>query len=152
MKRLLSFTLALALTAIATAASAQVTLNSVRVAAKDAETLSQFYQAAFGLRETNRLAMQNGVELFLNFGDSVEAAKANRSPQIVIMQTAAGPGSDDVMHVIFTVSDAAATARAVRAAGGTVEREPAAFGNTGMMIGFVVDPEGNHIELIQPAR
>jgi hypothetical protein len=25
------------------------------------------------------------------------------------------------------------------------------YGNSGMMIGFVVDPEGNHIELIQPA-
>jgi predicted enzyme related to lactoylglutathione lyase len=151
MKRRLPLTLAIFLTALTSAASADVSLNSVRVAAKDAETLSKFYQTAFGLKETNRLTMQNGVELFLNFGDTVAAAQANSSPQIVIMQTANGPGSDDVMHIILTVSDAAATASAVRAAGGTIEREPAAFGNTGMMIGFAVDPEGNHIEMIQPA-
>lgn len=152
MNRLASFALA-AGTALALAmpSYAQVTLNSVRVAAKDAEALGEFYEAAFGLKETNRLAFQNGVELFLNFGESIEAARANSSPGIVIMQTPDGPGDDAVMHVILTVSDAAATARAAKAAGGTIEREPAAFGNTGMMIGFVVDPEGNHIELIQPA-
>jgi predicted enzyme related to lactoylglutathione lyase len=37
------------------------------------------------------------------------------------------------------------------AAGGTVEREPTPYGDSDMMIGFVIDPEGNHIELIQPA-
>ncbi|MGD8341858.1 MAG: VOC family protein [Gammaproteobacteria bacterium] len=136
---------------IAAAAQADVSLNSVRVAAKDAESLGRFYQSAFGLKETNRLSLQNGVELFLNFGESVEAARANSSPQVVIMQTEQGPGNDDLMHVIFTVSDAVATAAAVRTAGGTVEREPMPYGNSGMMIGFVVDPEGNHIELIQPA-
>jgi lactoylglutathione lyase len=145
----LSTFLALALVSVS---HAQVSLNSVRVVAKDAEALGQFYAAAFGLKETNRLTLpDNGVELFLNFGDSAEAARANSSPSVVIMQTREGPGADAVMHVIFTVSDAAATARAVKAAGGTVEREPTPFGNTGIVIGFVIDPEGNHIELIQPA-
>lgn len=137
--------------ALVTVSHAEVTLNSVRVVAKDAEALGRFYQEAFGLKETNRLSLQNGVELFLNFGETVEAARANSSPRIVIMQTPDGPGDDAVMHVIFTVSDAAATARAVTAAGGTIDREPTPYGNSGMMIGFVVDPEGNHIELIQPA-
>jgi len=152
MNRLYRFTLAASMaTGLLTTSSAEITLNSVRVVAKDAEGLGKFYESAFGLRETNRLELQNGVELFLNFGDSVEAARANTSPQVVIMQTADGPGDDATMHVIFTVSDAVGTARAVAAAGGTVEREPTPYGNTGMMIGFVIDPEGNHIELIQPA-
>jgi len=135
-----------AVTALAAgAAQGGVTLNSVRVAAKNAEALGKFYSAAFGLKETNRLTIGNGVELFLNFGD-------NSSPQVVIMQTAEGPAGDPVMHVIFTVTDAAATAAAAKAAGGTVIREPAQFGTTGIVIGFVGDPEGNRIELIQPAR
>ena len=142
-----------AVTALAAgAAQGGVTLNSVRVAAKNAEALGKFYSAAFGLKETNRLTIGNGVELFLNFGDTVEAARANSSPQVVIMQTAEGPAGDPVMHVIFTVTDAAATAAAAKAAGGTVIREPAQFGTTGIVIGFVGDPEGNRIELIQPAR
>jgi len=139
------------LLALAGAAWGQVSLNSVRVVAKDAETLGKFYSAAFGLKETNRLQIANGVEIFLNFGASAESARANTSPQVVIMQDPAGPGDDTTMHVIFTVADAASTARAVETAGGSIVREPAAFGNSGMMIGFVADPEGNRIELIQPA-
>jgi len=129
----------------------QVSLNSVRVVGKDAEALGKFYSTAFGLKETNRLQIGNGVEIFLNFGNSAEAARANTSPQVVIMQDPAGPGDDTTMHVIFTVADAVSTARAVASAGGSIVREPAPFGNSGMMIGFVADPEGNHIELIQPA-
>ena len=54
--------------------------------------------------------------------------------------------------VIFTVTDAAATAAAAKAAGGTVTREPSQYGTSGIFIAFVADPEGNLIELIQPAR
>ena len=79
---------------------------------------TQFYAAAFGLKETNRLQTQGGPELFLNFGDTVDAARAN-------------------------------SAAAAKAAGGTVEREATQFGTTGIYIAFVVDPESNHIELIQ---
>jgi len=150
MRKLIPF--ALAALAATAAARADVTLNSVRVVAKDAEALGKFYAAAFGLKETNRLTIGNGVELFLNFGATVEAARANTSAQVVIMQSPEGPAGDPVMHVIFTVTDAAATAAAAKAAGGTVVREPSPFGNTGIVIGFVADPEGNRIELIQPAR
>jgi len=152
MKRLKSFALAAGFAlAMVTTSHGEVTLNSVRVVAKDAEALGKFYADAFGLKEVNRLQLQNGVELFLNFGDTVAAAQANSNAQVVIMQTEDGPGDDTTMHVIFTVSDAVATARAAQSAGGTIEREPFAYGDSGMMIGFLIDPEGNHIELIQPA-
>lgn len=152
MNKLKGFALAAGMLLAPVAATyAQVTLNSVRVVGKDAEALSRFYADAFGLRETNRLEFPDGVEIFLNFGDSAEAARANDAPSVVIMQDSDGPGDDTTMHVIFTVSDAVATARAVEAAGGSIDREPMPFGNSGMMIGFVVDPEGNHIELIQQA-
>ena len=141
-----------ALLCLITAANAQVSLNSVRVVARDPEALGRFYSSAFGLKETNRLQLANNqVEIFLNFGDTAEAARANDSPRVVIMQDPNGPGDDTTMHVIFTVADAVATARAVESAGGSIDREPTPYGNSGMMIGFVIDPEGNHIELIQPA-
>jgi predicted enzyme related to lactoylglutathione lyase len=148
----LRLSLAIAVAFVAAAAQAQVSLNSVRVLAKDAEALGKFYAAAFGLKETNRLQTQTGPELFLNFCATADAARANESPAIVVMQTPEGPAGDAVMHVIFTVTDAAATAAAAKAAGGTVTREASQYGNTGIFIAFVVDPEGNHIELIQPAR
>ena len=52
--------------------------------------------------------------------------------------------------MILNVTDMAATVAAAKAAGGTVEGEPRPFGNTGIVIGFAVDPAGNRIELIQP--
>jgi hypothetical protein len=57
MTRLIGWVLAasVALTLSATI-RAEVALNSVRVVAKDAEALGKFYAAAFGLKETNRLA------------------------------------------------------------------------------------------------
>ena len=40
---------------LASVAHAQVTLNSVRVGAKDTAALAKFYQAAFGMQEVNRI-------------------------------------------------------------------------------------------------
>src|SRR6266571_4806198 len=59
----------------ASAAPAQVTLNSVRVAAKDTVALAKFYQAAFGMQEVNRIDVAGGPEIFVNFGATVDAAK-----------------------------------------------------------------------------
>jgi hypothetical protein len=33
-----------------------------------------------------------------------------------------------------------------------MDGEPRPFGNTGIVIGFAVDPAGNRIELIQPRK
>ncbi len=133
---------------LAGASYAGVTLNSARIAGKDAVALGKFYETAFGLKEVNRLTFPGGVEIFLNFGDNADGAKANAAAQVVIMQ--GDPAAKDtVAHLIFNVTDAAATAAAVKAAGGTMDREPMPFGNTGLVIGFAVDPAGNRIELIQ---
>ena len=129
-------------------AHAGVTLNSARVVGDDPIALGKFYEAAFGLKEVNRLTFPTGVELFLNFGDSVDAAKANGGAQVVIMQSKPR-AQDDIAHLIFNVTDAAATAAAVKAAGGTMAGDPKPFGNTGVIIGIAIDPAGNHIELIQ---
>jgi predicted enzyme related to lactoylglutathione lyase len=140
--------------AIAQAALAGVTLNSARVGGGDVAALGKFYEAAFGLKEVNRLTFPGGMELFLNFGDSVDAAKANKSAQVVIMHSDPTGAKDPVPHLIFDVTDVAAVATAVKAAGGTMDGDPKPFGNTGLVIGFAVDPAGNRIELIQrpPAK
>lgn len=132
------------------AAEANVTLNAARVGGEDAAALAKFYESAFGLHEVNRLEFPGMLEIMLNFGDSAEAAKANKSAQVVIMHRASDATKDPVPHLIFNVTDIAATAAAVKAAGGTMDGEPKPFGKSGMVIGFAVDPAGNRIELIQP--
>jgi predicted enzyme related to lactoylglutathione lyase len=147
-----SFTTAIAMSAallLAGAAEAQVTLNSVRVGAKDTVALAKFYQDAFGMRETNRLQGGGGPEVFVNFGTTVEAAKANKSEPIVIMHRDSDDIKDPIPHIILNVKDMAATVAAIKAAGGSMTGDPRPFGNTGIVIGIAIDPAGNRIELIQ---
>jgi predicted enzyme related to lactoylglutathione lyase len=150
MKRIGIATLALCgVLAITAAARADVTLNSVRIGAINTETLAKFYQAAFGMQETNRLAAGASPEIFLNFGATVDAAKANKSLQLVIMHRDSDATPDPVPHIIFNVTDMTATVAAIKAAGGSMTGDPRPFGNSGMVIGIAIDPVGNRIELIQ---
>ena len=130
-------------------ASAQVALDSVRIAAKDTVALAKFYQAAFGMQEVNRIENPGGTEVFVNFGDTVEAAKANKSPLMILFHRDTDDVNDPIPHVIFVVKDMAKTVAAVKAAGGKMTGEPRPFKGTGTILGFAVDPVGNRIELIQ---
>jgi predicted enzyme related to lactoylglutathione lyase len=134
---------------LASAAHAQVTLNSVRIGAKDTVGLAKFYQTAFGMQEVNRINAAGGPEVFVNFGATVESAKANKSEPIVIMHRDSDDIKDPIAHVILNVKDMAATVASIKAAGGSMTGDPRPFGNTGVLIGIAIDPAGNRIELIQ---
>jgi catechol-2,3-dioxygenase len=69
---------------LANAAPAQVSLDSVRIEAKDTVALAKFYREAFGMQEVNRIENPGGTEVFVNFGATVEAAKANKNPQMIL--------------------------------------------------------------------
>jgi predicted enzyme related to lactoylglutathione lyase len=130
-------------------AHADVTLNSVRIGAADTVALARFYQSAFAMQEVNRIGTPGGPEIFVNFGATVDAAKANRSLPIVIMHRDSDVAKDPVAHVILNVTDMAATVAAIKVAGGSIDGEPRPFGTSGVVIGIAVDPAGNRIELIQ---
>jgi predicted enzyme related to lactoylglutathione lyase len=138
-----------ALLLVAMAAPAQVKLDSVRIGAKDSVALAKFFEAAFNMQEVNRINTPSGPEVFVNFGATVDAAKANKSEPIVIQHRDSDEVKDPIAHVIFNVKDMAATVAAVKAAGGTLAGDPRPFGNTGLVIGIAIDPAGNRLELIQ---
>ena len=78
MKRLSTTAMALSVALlIAGAAHAQASLDSVRIEAKDTIALAKFYQAVFGMQEVSRVVNPGGTEVFVNFGATVEEAKAN---------------------------------------------------------------------------
>jgi predicted enzyme related to lactoylglutathione lyase len=129
-----------------TSIHAAVTLNSARVGAADVAALEKFYETAFGMQEVQKIGNN---EVMLNFGDSVATAKANPAAQIVIMHRDSDDAKDTIAHLIFNVTDMKATAAAIVAAGGKMDRAPFVFGNTGITIGLAVDPAGNHIEMLQ---
>ena len=128
---------------------AQAALDSVRIEAKDTIALAMFCQAVFGMQEVNQVVNPGGVEIFVNFGATVEAAKANKNPVMILFHRDSDDVKDTTTHVIFSVKDMAATVAAIKAAGGTMTRDPRPFGNTGTILGFAIDPAGNRIELIQ---
>jgi predicted enzyme related to lactoylglutathione lyase len=134
---------------LARAAHAQVALDSVRIAAKDTVALAKFYHDAFGMQEVNRVENPGGTEVFVNFGATIEAAKANKNPLMILFHRDSDDLKDPTTHVIFSVKDMAATVAAIKAAGGTMTGDPRPFRNSGTVLGFAMDPAGNRIELIQ---
>jgi predicted enzyme related to lactoylglutathione lyase len=150
MKRIYTTAIAVSATLLlASVAHAQVTLNSVRIGAKDSVALAKFYQAAFGMQEVNRIDAAGGPEVFVNFGATIDSAKANKSEPIVIMHRDSDDLKDPIAHVILNVKDMAGTVAALKAAGGSMAGDPRPFGNTGVVIGIAIDPAGNRIEMIQ---
>jgi predicted enzyme related to lactoylglutathione lyase len=134
---------------LAGSAYGQVTLNSVRIGAKDTVAVAKFYQAAFGMQEVNRIDAPGGPEVFVNFGATTDAAKANKSEPIVIMHRDSDDVKDSIAHVILNVKDMTSTVSAIKAAGGSMTGDPRPFRNSGIVIGIAIDPAGNRIELIQ---
>jgi predicted enzyme related to lactoylglutathione lyase len=141
--------ISLLLLLLASAALAQVTLNSVRIGAMDTAAAAKFYQTAFGMQEVNRINAPGGPEIFVNFGATADAAKANKSEPIVIMHRDSDDTKDPIAHVILNVKDMSATVAAIKAAGGSMAGDPRPFGKTGIVIGIAIDPAGNRIEMIQ---
>jgi len=149
MTRTLRNTLTALVLVMPAAASAQVTMNSVRIGAADTVAIAKFYEAAFGMQEVNRIEVPGGPEVFVNFGATAEAAKANKGLPIVIMHRESDAVKDPIAHVILNVTNMNATVTAIKAAGGSMDGEPRPFRNTGVVIGIATDPAGNRIELIQ---
>jgi predicted enzyme related to lactoylglutathione lyase len=149
MKHILHKTITALVLLAPASASAQVTLNSVRIGAADTVATAKFYQAAFGMQEVNRIDVPGGPEIFVNVGATADAAKANKGLPIVIMHRESDAAKDPIAHVIFNVTNMNATVAAVKAAGGSTDGDPRPFRNTGIVIGIATDPAGNRIELIQ---
>ena len=156
MKSILKAAALMAVAGLALPAMADVSLNGVRVGAKDVAAVAKFYQAAFGMQEVQRIQNPQMLEVMLNFGATPEAAKATRAARdgadIVLMSRPSDDVKDDMPHVVLNVTDMAATVKALKAAGGKMERDPFEFGKSGIFIGMAIDPAGNHIELIQQPK
>jgi predicted enzyme related to lactoylglutathione lyase len=149
MKRIYATVIAFAAALLfAGSADAQAALNAVRVCAQDPVALAKFYEAAFGMSETLRLDSPQGSEIILNFGATVDAAKANKNTPIVISHHDSDNPKDPTAHLIFNVVDINATVAAIKAAGGTIESQPRDIGYKGYVIGVAVDPIGNRLEIL----
>jgi predicted enzyme related to lactoylglutathione lyase len=130
-------------------AQAEVTVMAVRLGANDVVKLAKFYEAAFGLKEIDRVGNPT-TEIIMRYGATVAEAKAGASPEFLLLKREGTAAKDPMHHAIFRVSDIKASVAAAKAAGATVEREMTApIGGTPIKIAMLVDPDGNALELME---
>jgi predicted enzyme related to lactoylglutathione lyase len=132
---------------------ADVTVLAVRLGAKDVVALAKFYEAAFGLKEIDRVG-QPPSEIIMRYGASVAAAKGGSSPEFLVTRREPGAAQDPMAHAIFHVSDISATVAAAKSAGATMKGNVASvqIGPTSVKIAQLVDPDGNVLELMELPR
>ena len=114
----------------------------------DLERAVDFYTRVLGmqlLRRTER--PEQGYSLaFVGYGGNPGQAEIeltwNHGVTHYEMGTAFG-------HIAIGVPDVAATCERIRAAGGTITREPGPVKGGSTVIAFVTDPDGYKIELIE---
>ena len=133
-----------------TTVQADVTVLAVRLGAKDVVALAKFYDAAFGLKEIDRVG-KPPTEIIMRYGATVAAAKAGSSPEFLVARRDSGAANDPITHAIFHVSDIGATVQAAKAAGATLKGDVASVSIGGMPLktAMVVDPDGNVLELME---
>jgi predicted enzyme related to lactoylglutathione lyase len=150
MRRTTTAILALTAAAWAICAQADVTVLAVRLGAKDVVALAKFYDAAFGLKEIDRVG-QPPTEIIMRYGASVAAAKAGASPEFLLTKREAGAANDSMAHAIFRVSNVGATVAAAKSAGATMKGNVASvqIGKMSLKIAQMVDPDGNALEIME---
>ena len=149
MRRMLAAIVGVWAAVLVVGARAEVTVMAVRLGASDVVALARFYDAAFGLKEIDRVG--NPVsEIIMRFGATVAEAKAGTSPEFLV-QKREGVSNDPMHHAIFRVSDIAATVAAAKAAGAKVDRDvvTVSIGGAPIKIAMLVDPQGNALELME---
>ena len=149
MRRMMVALVGLCAAVLVADARADVTVLAVRLGAKDVVALARFYDAAFGLKEIDRVGSP-ATEIIMRFGATVAEAKVGASPEFLV-QKRESDAKDPMHHAIFRVSDIAATVAAAKAAGAKIDRDVAtvSIGGAPIKIAMLVDPQGNALEIME---
>ena len=150
MRRVIATMMGLTAVTWLTWVQADVAVLAVRLGAKDVVALAKFYDAAFGLKEIDRVG-QPPTEIIMRFGATVAAAKAGSSPEFLVQRREPGAANDPIPHAVFHVSDISATVAAAKGAGATLKADVAsiAIGGIPVKIATLADPDGNVLELME---
>lgn len=120
-------------------------VGAAGIAVADLERSTDFYTRVAGMTVLMRLPLPDMDEVILGYPGSKGAA-------LVLMQYTDGsqPGTDPLGKLVFYVPDPPAFAEAVAAEGLEVVRAPAPVPELrNSLVGFVKDPDGHTIELLQ---
>lgn len=133
-----------------------VSTDHIGLSVGDLESVSAFYQQAFGLRPAEVHELGGGaVRTLLLTGDRglcLELTELAGSLPARHASAVEGARNQGWFHWSLRVRDLGAALAAVTAAGGCLITSPAAAQTRpGFIFAYITDPEGNLIELIQAA-
>jgi predicted enzyme related to lactoylglutathione lyase len=150
MRRAITAMLGLTAATWLTSVHADVAVMAVRIGAKDVVALAKFYDAAFGLKEIDRVG-EPPTEIIMRYGATVAAAKAGSSPEFLVQNREPGAAADPIMHAILRVPDVGASVAAAKAAGATIQGDVVTvpIGGMPVKIAMLTDPDGNLLELME---
>jgi len=115
MRRMMTAIVGLWAAVLVIEARAEVTIMAVRLGASDVVALAKFYDAAFGLKEIDRVGTPV-TEIIMRYGATVAAAKAGASPEFLLLKREGTAAKDPMHHAILRVSDIKASVAAAKAA------------------------------------
>jgi predicted enzyme related to lactoylglutathione lyase len=125
----------------------------VRVLATDPQAIATFYEKAFGMSEVARpVDSATTKEILLNFGQTSDIARQAATTPIVIYTRPATAPAGAMASLILRVADLDKAIEAVKANGGTATRPPGRNAVVNVRFAFVLDPDGNQIELVMEAK
>ncbi len=117
----------------------------------DLQRSIDFYTKVMGMRvlRTTDRPEQKYTLAFVGYADESAGAVLELTYNYGVDRYELGNGFG---HIAIAVDDAYAACEKIRAAGGTVTREPGPVKGGTTVIAFVQDPDGYKIELIQTGR
>ena len=119
-------------------------IGATGIGVSDLAASSAFYQAALGMQVTQTFELDHMDEIVL--------AHEGRNALVLMHWTdgSARNYKDVPVKLVFFVSDPVAVAARIKAAGGTMTREPAPIESLGgAMVGLGTDLDGYVVELLQ---
>lgn len=116
------------------------------IVVRDLDVAQRFYESVLGLKESNRIRVDT-LKM-----EEIILATPGGGAALILMQYDDGRAHAEVgQKLVFTVPDPAAVADAAKEAGGRVIFPPTLLPDFGATIGFIQDPDGHQIEVLDRA-
>ncbi|WP_217231542.1 VOC family protein [Streptomyces anulatus] len=119
-----------------------------KILVSDPDAQFAFYSSVLGMAEKYRVRHGEGHDAL---DEIIMTSAGDGDPTLVLLHYVnRGKPTPGEAVLGFSVPDVDASTRQAEAEGGTVAQEPTDMPEFGIRVGFVLDPEGHRIEIVQP--
>jgi predicted enzyme related to lactoylglutathione lyase len=124
----------------------ETTFAATGIVVRDLDAAQRFYESTLGMKELNRVRVDT-----LGMDEVILSLPGGGAALVLMRYDDARAHVEVGQKLVFTVASPAAVADAAVAAGGKVIFPPTLLPDFGATIGFVQDPDGHQIEVLDRA-